>query len=337
MIIDLSLIRDIGLELPSTSTNDALPYTSLRDRPIASTPTVPQPPVQAKPSDTKRRKASEAFADDGNVPLPLNKFVSGRRLLREEESEVSSMFLDGRMSFPESKNTTAQTPAEAVIATPKNGDEPPAARKRVHSPSPPSPPQSSVTVPVAEIDPSSGLASASSALLRTAEIPTAVSELAIPTLSSASVISVPSLDPVLERESAGWEGNLFTPPPPPPTGATLRPLTASDPFAYAFEESLNGGPAPSYSVSRVSSSYTTPFSFPSTSGSSAASAYGGLPANSIAPSDDVSLFTASVPYVYVTFGAGMGQKDVDKYMAEHPIPAQSAMGTASAIPYYVPL
>ena len=33
----------------------------------------------------------------------------------------------------------------------------------------------------------------------------------------------------------------------------------------------------------------------------------------------------------------MGQKDVDNYMAEHPIPAQSAMGTASAIPYYIPL
>jgi hypothetical protein len=246
------------------------------------------------------------------------------------------MFLDGRMTFPETENRMAQTPAEVVIATPKNGDERPAVRKRVHSPSPPSFSQS---VPADRFDPSS--ASASSAPLHTAEMHTTVSGPAIPTISSTSF---PLCYPVLERGSAGCEDNLFAPIPLPPTGATLRPLIASDPFAYAFPESLHSGPAPSYSVSREPSSYTTPFSFPSTSdyrlsisGSSAASAYGALPANTTMSPDEVSLSTASVPYVYVTFGAGMGQKDVDNYMAEHPIPAQSAMGTASTIPYYVPL
>jgi len=338
VIIDLSLFRDIGIELPSTTpTTDALPYTSLRDRPITGTSKIPQPPVQAKPSDTKRRKASEAFADDHDVAPPPDKFVSSRQLLREEEHEVSAMFLDGRMTFPEGENRTAQTPVEAVIATSNTVDERPAVRRRVHSPSPPPLPHSSVRVPPDVVDP----LNASSALLHTAERPTAPSEPAISTLSSTPVIFSPSADPLLERGSAGWEGSPFEPLPTPPSGATLRPLTASDPFAYAFEEGLHGGPAPSYSVSRISSSYTTPFSFPSTSdyqpsisGSSAASAY---PANPTMSSDEISLSTASVPHVYVTFGAGMGQKDVDKYMAEHPIPAQSAMGTASAIPYYVPL
>jgi hypothetical protein len=164
------------------------------------------------------------------------------------------------------------------------------------------------------------------------------------TLGGTSVLYNPSGSPLPAPGFASWEDSLLAPILPPPTGDILRPLTASDPFAYAFEESLHGGPAPSYSISRVSSSYTTPFSFPSTSdyrsslsGSSSASAYGGLPANPTQSPDEVSLSTASVPYVYVTFGAGMGQKDVDNYMAEHPIPAQSAMGTASAIPYYVPL
>jgi len=345
VIIDLSLFRDIGIELPSTTpTADALPYTSLRDRPIIGTSNIPQPPLQARPSDTKRRKASEAFADDHDVALPPNKFISSRQLLCEEAHEISSMFLDGRMTFPDTEYGTVQTPAEAVIAVPKNGDERPAVRRRVHSPSPSSLPHSLVGVPAGGCDPSS--ASASSDPLHTDEIPTEASVPSIPTLGGTSVIFNPSADALLERGLASWEG-LFAPRPSlpsPPTGTTLRPLTAGDPFAYAFEESLHGGPAPSYSVSRVSSSYTTPFSFPSTSdyrssisGSSSASAYGGLPANSSLSSDEVSLSTASVPYVYVTFGAGMGQKDVDIYMAEHPIPAQSAMGTASAIPYYVPL
>ena len=245
------------------------------------------------------------------------------------------------MSFPE-ETGMAQTPAEAAIATPKNGDERPAVRRRVHSPSPPSL-RHSTGVPADAIDPSPGLASARSAPPHTAELPTVVSEPAPPAFGNTTVISTPPTGHLLDRGSASWAGSLFAPLPSIPTGAPLRPLTASDPFAYAFEESLHGGPAPSYSVSRISSSYTTPFSFPSTSdyrhsiGPSAPSAYGGLPANPTVPPSEASLSTASVPYVYVTFGAGLGQKDVDNYMAEHPIPGQSVIGTASTIPYYVPL
>jgi len=240
------------------------------------------------------------------------------------------------MIFPETENGTA------VIATPKNGDERPAVRRRVHSPSPLSLPYSSSGVPADGIDPLSGPASVSSAPLHTVGIPTTVSGPAISAFNNTSVVPIPSTDGQLERE-----GNLcapLPPLPPLPTGATLRPLTANDPFAYAFEESLHGAPPPIYSVSRVWPSYAAPFSFPSTShhqspicGLSAALAYGGLPANPTVSPSEVSLATASVPYVYVAFGAGMGQKHVDNYMAEHPIPAQSAMGTASAIPYYVPL
>jgi hypothetical protein len=311
---------------------------------MSITSNVSQPAMQATPSDTKRRKASEAFADDHNVPPQPNKFVSSRQLLREEEHEVSSMFLDGRMTFPETENRTALTPAEVVTATPKDENERPAVRKRVHSPSPSPLPHSSVGVPVDGIDPSSGLASTNTALHYKDGVPIVISEPAISTFSRTSVLPTSSSGPVLEREPEGWGGNLSAPLPLPHMATALRPLTASDPFAYAFEESLNGGPAPIYSISRVSTSYAAPFSFPSTSdyrpsisGSSVTSAYGGFPAHSSATPDEVSLSTASVPYVYVTFGSGMGQKDVDKYMAKHPVPAQSAMGTESTIPYYVPL
>ena len=43
------------------------------------------------------------------------------------------------------------------------------------------------------------------------------------------------------------------------------------------------------------------------------------------------------PHVYVTFGAGMLQKEIDLYTADNPVEAmQAANGTAGLIPYHVP-
>ncbi|EJD08322.1 uncharacterized protein FOMMEDRAFT_16737, partial [Fomitiporia mediterranea MF3/22] len=44
------------------------------------------------------------------------------------------------------------------------------------------------------------------------------------------------------------------------------------------------------------------------------------------------------PYAYVSFGAGVKQKDIDLFTAAHPLPATSANGNMlSSIPYHVPL
>lgn len=42
-------------------------------------------------------------------------------------------------------------------------------------------------------------------------------------------------------------------------------------------------------------------------------------------------------YAYVTFGAGMRQKEIDMYTADHPLEATSLSGTNSRVPYHVPL
>lgn len=42
-------------------------------------------------------------------------------------------------------------------------------------------------------------------------------------------------------------------------------------------------------------------------------------------------------HAYVTFGAGMRQKEIDQYTAQHPLEGTSLSGQASHIPYHVPL
>lgn len=43
------------------------------------------------------------------------------------------------------------------------------------------------------------------------------------------------------------------------------------------------------------------------------------------------------PHAYVTFGAGMRQKEVDQFCAANPLEAQSLAGGRSAVPYHIPL
>ena len=43
------------------------------------------------------------------------------------------------------------------------------------------------------------------------------------------------------------------------------------------------------------------------------------------------------PHAFVTFGAGMRQKEIDRYTAEHPLEAKSLSGFSGLVPYHVPL
>ena len=43
------------------------------------------------------------------------------------------------------------------------------------------------------------------------------------------------------------------------------------------------------------------------------------------------------PFCYVTFGAGMQQKEIDTYTANHRLEARYLMGSGDGIPYHVPL
>jgi FAD/FMN-containing dehydrogenase len=43
------------------------------------------------------------------------------------------------------------------------------------------------------------------------------------------------------------------------------------------------------------------------------------------------------PHAYVTFGAGMRQKEIDRYTAANPLEATSLSGMPTFVPYHVPL
>ncbi|KAG8976621.1 hypothetical protein FRC05_003460 [Tulasnella sp. 425] len=97
-----------------------------------------------------------------------------------------------------------------------------------------------------------------------------------------------------------------------------------------------------------------PFSYPSSSTrASAPFAYGTATSSASAPASapyvDHSLgasgsaapyathpITPVHPFVYVTFGPGASQRQVDAYMTEHPFPGTTAVGGPIDVPYYVP-
>jgi hypothetical protein len=59
------------------------------------------------------------------------------------------------------------------------------------------------------------------------------------------------------------------------------------------------------------------------------------------PFAEMNMFSQVEPshsHVYVTFGAGMRQKEIDTYTAKNPIEVRHASGNGSStIPYHVPL
>ena len=109
-----------------------------------------------------------------------------------------------------------------------------------------------------------------------------------------------------------------------PAGPALS-FSGTDPFGY-----MNLGPSTEYRP--VSSSRSIYRSYGPTIGAS-------FPNTGSMPSLPYQ-FTRATPihqHVYVTFGAGMRQKEIDKYTAEHPIEATSSSGFSGVIPYHVPL
>lgn len=54
-------------------------------------------------------------------------------------------------------------------------------------------------------------------------------------------------------------------------------------------------------------------------------------------SDDNTRAIPIHPHAYVTFGAGVRQKEIDQYTAAHPLEAKCLSGARGEIPYHVPL
>lgn len=114
-------------------------------------------------------------------------------------------------------------------------------------------------------------------------------------------------------------GTRSTPPTSPPTSF---PSVAADPFGYLDDGPIqNLPPAPAISpLVRY------------------------LPGSMFASPDFLSstqnMLTYATPihsHAYVTFGAGMRQKEVDQFCAANPLEAQSLVGGRSVVPYHIPL
>ena len=112
--------------------------------------------------------------------------------------------------------------------------------------------------------------------------------------------------------------------------ASFPPFSSNTPFSESTFPTLN---IPSPHSALHSAGEGSSFS---TSASSPFSPYPSMDWEN-PPLDHNPQLEAQYPHVYVTFGAGVLQKEIDMYTADNPIEAkESATGTVGLIPYHVP-
>jgi hypothetical protein len=156
-----------------------------------------------------------------------------------------------------------------------------------------------------------------------------------------SSVSFAPADPFAYLGDTG--GSMATGIPPSTSSSSSDnrlPLSSStssggDPFGYL------SGPAPSSNFppppppTAIHSAYPHSSMFGSLgSGVSTLFANPSLPA---LPHGMVTHAEPIHPHAYVTFGAGMRQKEIDRYTAANPLEATSLSGMPTVIPYHVPL
>ncbi|KAJ7721491.1 hypothetical protein B0H16DRAFT_1602527 [Mycena metata] len=122
-----------------------------------------------------------------------------------------------------------------------------------------------------------------------------------------------------------------SPGPTPRSGGRSRPVVGGDPFGYLNAPTNFPAPAPP----SVTQSAYNPRAGPDPWGPRS----GTLIANSNLPPVPLNLASQAEPVypnAYITFGAGMRQKEIDQYAAAHQLEAHSLAGPNTTIPYHVP-
>ncbi|KAF8845918.1 hypothetical protein BDN67DRAFT_960544 [Paxillus ammoniavirescens] len=135
--------------------------------------------------------------------------------------------------------------------------------------------------------------------------------------SSISIISAPS------ARSLGTSTAETTPSPPsPPAKPQDSPQSsAADPFGY-LDDGPTQNPQPAPSTSRLAQSIPgLMFASPGFLGS---------------PHNILTYATPIHTHAYITFGAGMRQKEIDQFSAANPLGAHSLTGGRGAVPYHIP-
>ncbi|KAF9011582.1 hypothetical protein BDZ89DRAFT_1077652 [Hymenopellis radicata] len=142
-----------------------------------------------------------------------------------------------------------------------------------------------------------------------------------PSSASASSLSPLSVSPPTSASTGAAGPSSIHNPPPAPSRLYAATQSDGDPFGY-----ISSGPAP---VQDVIANY--PPSSAITSWSS------GVPLpNPFAMGQHYGAPTPIHPHVYVTFGSGMRQKQIDIFTSENPVEAKSVSGGHATIPYHVP-
>ncbi|KAH0828959.1 hypothetical protein J3R83DRAFT_2388 [Lanmaoa asiatica] len=113
----------------------------------------------------------------------------------------------------------------------------------------------------------------------------------------------------------------ISPPPLPSQSLVSSPSAAADPFGYLDDGPVQN-PPPAPSTSRLvqfvpGSMFASPAFLSSTQ-------------------NMLTYVTPIHSHAYVTFGAGMRQKEVDQFCAANPLEANSLAGGRSAVPYHIP-
>ncbi|KAG6849356.1 hypothetical protein H0H93_009139 [Arthromyces matolae] len=109
-----------------------------------------------------------------------------------------------------------------------------------------------------------------------------------------------------------------------PLKASVPPLRASDPFAYLNKSGPVIAPPTQASYPALSTSRSW--------GAPNSNVYGNHPL----PPGQLALAEPVHPHAYVTFGAGMRQKEIDTYTAQHKLEARYSNGAGELVPYHVP-
>lgn len=140
------------------------------------------------------------------------------------------------------------------------------------------------------------------------------------TINGASVVSTINFAPSSTTNSS--TGSV-----PSQAHVTSRAPANADPFGYL------DAPAPAApAVLSMQANFNNSASY--TAGTST------IVANPRLPPANLSMPSQSAPvhaHAYVTFGAGMRQKEIDTYTANHPLEALSLTGENEVVPYHVPL
>jgi hypothetical protein len=150
--------------------------------------------------------------------------------------------------------------------------------------------------------------------------------------SASTIGTTPSPPPVDNAVTVFTTGNNNEALNVPAQPASHDGSANSDPFGY-LETPSNFPPAPPPTSLR--SNYNPPSvtaSWPLGYGSSFANSPG-----QFGPMQIPARAEPIYPHAYVTFGAGMRQKEIDSFTAQHKLEARYLTGDGDGIPYHVPL